>query len=322
MFAQQAPVGHAIERHAARQAEMLFPGQGPRVAGQAQHHFLRHRLNRARDIHVALLDGFLRAAGRPAEQPVKTAVGHGRAAQKIEAVQVHPKGTVGFEVQQFPQDHLRVDRFAVGGQAHEFVFAGIDAKSAVIRERRVKHPQRMRKAQFLQQFNRVAAPAANGRRRPFPHRVDGQNGRLGEGRRIEGAGGVGLVMRREEDRTIRAQARQFLADGFAQVQFPSQPVGNHFRESPPSARRHRQIRFQQAGEFQHRLVIENDAVQVRRLQPAVTQAKLDGLPRKIRLVLDARKPFFLRGGDDLAVAQQRGGGVVVIGGNAQDVQFT
>ena len=67
-FAQEAPVGHAIERHAARQAKMLFAGQFPRVAGQAQHDFLRHGLDGAGGVHVALLDGFLRAPRRPAEQ--------------------------------------------------------------------------------------------------------------------------------------------------------------------------------------------------------------------------------------------------------------
>ena len=262
-FSQEAPVGHAIERHAACQTKMLFPGQFPRVSGQAQYDLFRHGLNGAGDVHVASFDGFLRKPGWAAEQPVKTIIGHGRAPQKIEVVQIHPKRTVVFEVQQFPADRLRMNRFAVGGQTHEFIFAGIDAKTAIIRERRVKQAERMRKAQFLQQFNRVALPAANRRRGPFPHCVNGQNGGLGERRRIKGAGGVGLMVPGEQDRTIGAQAGQFLANGIAQIQFPSQPVGNDPGESPPSSRRHRQVGFQQTGKFQHRLVIKNDAIQVR-----------------------------------------------------------
>ena len=73
----------------------------------------------------------------------------------------------------------------------------------------------MREAQFLQQFDLVAAPAANRRRRPLAHCVNSKNGCLGKGRWVERAGGVGLVMRREKDRAIGTQLRQFAANGFA-----------------------------------------------------------------------------------------------------------
>src|SRR5690606_8253615 len=56
--------------------------------------------------------------------------------------------------------------------------------------------------------------------------------------------------------------------------------------------------------FQQRLVVKDNQVNVRQLESAVLQAKADCLRRKVGVVLFSRKPFFLRGGDDLAVAEQ------------------
>jgi hypothetical protein len=50
------------------------------VPGEPQHDFFRDQLNRTGDIHVPLLDFFLRPARRPAEQFLKFSVGHRRAA--------------------------------------------------------------------------------------------------------------------------------------------------------------------------------------------------------------------------------------------------
>ena len=156
-FAQEAAVGHAIERHAAGHAQIFFAGQFPRVSGQPQHDFLRHGLNGARQVHVALFDRLLRFARRAAEERVKASIGHGCAAQKIEIIQIHPKGTVLLQVEQFAKDRIRIDRLPVGRQAHQFVFAGIDAETAIIGEGGIKHAQRMGKTDFFEQFNFVAA---------------------------------------------------------------------------------------------------------------------------------------------------------------------
>ena len=94
-FAQNEAVRHAIERHAARQAEIFRAGHFARMARQQQHDFFRHHLNRARHVHVPLLDFFLRPARRPAEKRVKLLIGHRRAAQEIEVIQIQPERTVG-----------------------------------------------------------------------------------------------------------------------------------------------------------------------------------------------------------------------------------
>ena len=53
--------------------------------------------------------------------------------------------------------------------------------------------------------------------------------------------------------------------------------------------------------------------------PACAQAVRDGLVRERGVVLLAREALFLRGGDDLAVAEQAGGAVVIEGRDAEDV---
>ena len=44
----------------------------------------------------------------------------------------------------------------------------------------------------------------------------------------------------------------------------------------------------------------------------------DGVTRKIRVVLAARKAFFLGCRDYLAIPHQAGGSIVIVGGDAED----
>ena len=48
------------------------------------------------------------------------------------------------------------------------------------------------------------------------------------------------------------------------------------------------------------------------------EAIFDRVPRETRVVLLARKPFFLCRRDDVPVAQQCGGAVVIVGGDTED----
>ena len=53
--------------------------------------------------------------------------------------------------------------------------------------------------------------------------------------------------------------------------------------------------------------------------PASLQAEVDGVRRKAGVVLVAREALLFGGGDQDAVLQQRGGGVVVEAGDPEDV---
>src|SRR6185503_4229535 len=73
-FAQDAPVGDAVERHAAGEAELGEAGLLPRVLGHLQHDLFGDLLDRAREIHLALGEEALRFARRSAEELVEPAV--------------------------------------------------------------------------------------------------------------------------------------------------------------------------------------------------------------------------------------------------------
>ena len=156
---------------------------------------------------------------------MKFFIGHRRAAQEIEVIQIQPERAVGLEVEQFAADGVGVFRFAVGREAHEFVFAGIDAEAAVVRERGIEQPQRMRKTQLLQDLNFATAPAADGGGRPLPYAVNRQDRRLVKRRRIKCARGVRLVMCGKKDLAIGPQPGHFRADRLAQIQLFAEPVG-------------------------------------------------------------------------------------------------
>lgn len=177
----------------------------------------------------------------------------------------------------------------------------------------------MRKAQLFQQPDFMPAPASDGGRGPLAHAVNGENGRLGERRRVKRAGGVGLMVGGEEDGTVGAQAGQLFPDGLAQIEPFTEPVGEHGRERAPAARRDGEVGFEQACEFEDRLVVKNNRVELRGGQPGVLETKPAGLAREIRVVLPAREPFLLRGGGDDAVTEQGGGGIMVVGGDAENI---
>jgi hypothetical protein len=51
---------------------------------------------------------------------------------------------------------------------------------------------------------------------------------------------------------------------------------------------------------------------LRQRQVRVAETKFGGVTREVRIVFFARETFFLRGGNDFPVTDQRGGGVVII----------
>src|SRR5437764_9855271 len=83
-FAKNPAVADAIKRDAAGQAEMRGTRKRVGVARHPQHYFLRHRLERASEIHVPLCQRGLRFSRWPADESVEFAVGHGEARHEIE----------------------------------------------------------------------------------------------------------------------------------------------------------------------------------------------------------------------------------------------
>ena len=201
-LAQQPAIGHAIQRHTPGQAQTVAPGRLARASRQSQHGLLGHQLNGPRRIQVPLLDRAFRLARRTAKKLVETPVSHLETRQKIEIGKIQPERAVRAQLQEMVQNGLAVSRLAIRSQPHQFVFPRVDAETAIGREGRIQQAQRVRKAYFLDQLDQRPAPSPHGRRGPFPHPVHRQNRRLLEGRRIKRAGGVRLMVGREEDRGV------------------------------------------------------------------------------------------------------------------------
>lgn len=83
------------------------------------------------------------------------------------------------------------------------------------------------------------------------------------------------------------------------------------------------IRLQNTGDdaakFAEGLFVEDGVVELRAANSGGLEAKLNRLRGKIVVVLDAGEAFFLSGSDQLAVAEQCRGCVMVIAGNSQYV---
>ena len=99
--AQDLAVGHAVERDAAGETEIVEAVLARERARQPQHDLLGHLLDRGRDVHVERREQILcRVAHRRAEQLGEFPVGHGEAGAIVEIVEVEPERSVLLEIDQ------------------------------------------------------------------------------------------------------------------------------------------------------------------------------------------------------------------------------
>ena len=238
-LAQNPPVGHAVERDAAGQAEFLHPRLGVDVPGHPQHDLLGDGLDRGGEVHVALGQQRLGLARRTAEEPVELLRGHRQSLAVIEVRHVHAERAVVLQVDQLFEDQVDVPRLAVRGQAHQLVFARVDLEAAVVGEGRVEHARRVRKVELVREVDAVARAAAVAGRGPFADAVDGEDRRLFEGRGEESAGRVRFVVLGEDEplavgvpQAAANLPRQVAAFSSARAAWPSGTT-----ESRPARRR-------------------------------------------------------------------------------------
>ena len=144
----ELPVRDAVQRDAARQAEIFRARRLLRVAGHLQDDLLGHVLDRAREIHLALRELRL---GRPrgtAEEPLEAHAGHREAIGEVEVVHVEPDRAVGTDMDELLPDEIGVLRLAVGSEAHELVLATVDLEAAVVGEGRVQEADGVRELEL------------------------------------------------------------------------------------------------------------------------------------------------------------------------------
>ena len=130
----------------------------------------------------------------------------------------------------------------------------------------------------------ISAAQSNRRCGPLAHAVHREYQRLLERRREKCAGGVALVMLREKQAAGPATARpnrfQFPAKQVFLEQLLANPQRERHAERPQPARREREIVLQKPLEFKKRLFVENNVLQVRRLQACRFQTISHGVARE------------------------------------------
>src|SRR5215831_12904736 len=92
-------------------------------------------------------------------------------------------------------------------------------------------------------------------------------------------------------------------------------------EAAKAAGREHMICLEQPLEFQKRLVVERHRGKVFVFEASFLEHKTASIDRERRVVLPPREAFFLCGGNNLAVDEERRGTIVVVGRYAEDCFF-
>ena len=156
-----------------------------------------------------------------------------------------------------------------------------------------------------------------GRGGPLADTVDGEERRTCERRRVERARGVALVMLGKDDRPVEVE---FLRDQVRDPQLLLEPERHRLDERAEPARRGGDVRFEEAFEFEKRLVIKRHHIEIRRLDASLAQAVGDRVLGERGVSLVAREPLLLRRRDDAPVPHEAGGGVMIPARDPEDVQ--
>src|SRR5262249_17738344 len=145
---------------------------------------------------------------------------------------------------------------------------------------------------------------------PFADAVKRQDRRLLERRREERAGGVRLVMI-GEDKLALVFVLQSLAHLAAEMELLLEPERQGFPKPAKSDGSKSEVRFEEPFKLGKGFVVEADIRKVVRPQPRLGQTIVDGVVREMEIVLPAREAFFLSGGNDFAVDDQRSRRIMV-----------
>ena len=168
------------------------------------------------------------------------------------------------------EDQLDVARLAVRRESHHLVLARVDPEARVVSEGRVEQPQRVRELQLSEQVKLVARARSRKTRSPTRRRRPSSARpptRTATGRR---RCGVRLVMLGEEHLAFEAR---LLRNLLAYPELLAQPQRHRHQKRAQAARRVVNVGFEQPLEFQQRLVVEGDVVQLvrRRSRPSRRQ---------------------------------------------------
>ena len=109
-FTQQAPVRHAVERHAAGHDQVGCVGQAVEMPRRAEHRVFAHHLNGRGEVHFLRGDERLGLTRRTAEQLMEPGRRHRQPLAIVEVRHVHPDRSVGHHPDEPLPDQIDVSR--------------------------------------------------------------------------------------------------------------------------------------------------------------------------------------------------------------------
>src|SRR5205823_1948379 len=142
-------------------------------------------------------------------------------------------------------DQVGIFGFDIWRQAHHFVLAGIYFEARLVGESEVEQTERMRKVQFLERGEFIAAAIGDRGRRPLADPVHRQDGGLLERRGKKSRGRMALVMLREKQLALPVEVRrvffQFIPEKLLLEQLFAEPERDGHAERTKSVRREDEI---------------------------------------------------------------------------------
>ena len=161
----------------------------------------------------------------------------------------------------------------------------------------------------------LIAPDARRSRRPLAHAIHRYNGRLFKWRNEKRARRVRHMM---IIKNYFALVLKFLANDRADEKLPLDPMRNRLGERLHPSGEIMQKGKHQAFEFDERLIVKSDVIEILHLAAGLAQAVLDGVFGEIRVVLYAREALLACGSDEAAVANETRSGIVKKSGNPKN----
>ena len=143
---------------------------------------------------------------------------------------------------------------------------------------------------------------------PFPNTVYGQKSRFLKRRREKSGGSVGLVVFRKKNHTL---IMDLVLDQLLHPQFLLDPQRNRHHERADAGWCISKISFKNSFEFNKRLIIKTDIIQLIALDSALLEAIMDSMTWKGKVMLFAGKALFLRGRNNGPILHQTGCAVVI-----------
>ena len=252
-------------------------------------------------------------------------VAHGQTRCIIEIVHIEQEGTILTNVNQlvvyfgFPGQHPFTARSPVRSKSHQLVFAAVDLETTVISKSGVEKTERMGEIKLFQNFNLAVLPKPDCRRRPFTDTVQSQDRGLIKRRREKGTASVRQVVFRKDKRwAIAANGLKLLLEVVSCEQFFLDPNRDTGQEAFQPPRREAVICLKQPFEFDIRLVVEDNGINIRELQPGLIKNVVDGMNGKTRVLFFSGKSLFMRSGNNIAIDNQCSSTVMIISRNPQN----